>query len=131
MDSILSLVCDRSAEYYINKMLLVLSTLEEKNKKSLTRLCGLLGKGGKTYLSIILWYVQWYVWSYVWPLFFKLVLCCWIYVANDSVYIGKALQVEKMRNAGLIKGGSPENAIICRYMLHPYIHDSSFFLSSV
>lgn len=44
-----------------------------------------------------------------------------------AIDTGKALQVEQMRNAGLIKGGSVENAIVCRYMHHSCLSDSHSF----
>ncbi|KAK7848300.1 putative udp-3-o-acyl-n-acetylglucosamine deacetylase 5 [Quercus suber] len=35
-------------------------------------------------------------------------------------------QVEQMRNSGLIKGGSLDNAIVCRYMRHFCMHYNGF-----
>ena len=35
-------------------------------------------------------------------------------------------QVEQMHNSGLIKGGSLDNAIVCRHMLHFCMHYNGF-----
>ena len=44
------------------------------------------------------------------------------FAADAKLNVGHLLQVEKMRNLGLIKGGGLENAIVCRsdasYLMH-------------